>query len=225
MDMQKFFEQMHAKERLEKIKRFSQLNPLLPKGAIVMAGSSLAEQFPIYELTLADQRRSINDPMIINRGIGGDVIDNLSMNLDTLIIELAPSKLFINIGSNDIGRLDYQEEILMLKYDTLLSQIKSQLPHLELYILSYYPVNPNVASDIPVDIKATMFATRTNEAIASANQQLQLLAKKHNATYIDVHRCLLNSAGQLDEKLTIEGIHLWPEAYVCVYEVLKPYFY
>lgn len=221
-------EQMLAYQRIEKlnkIERYHQLNHFVQKGQFLFSGSSLAEQFPIEELLVSKDLVSFDfGKMIYNRGVGGFVIDELLENLDTLIFELAPSKLFINIGSNDIGLPEYNQTTLIDKYQTILDQINQNLPECDIYILSYYPVNPNKASFIPEKERTFIFASRSNEAIIRANQELIELADKNKATYIDVTSCLLDSSGLLDEELTIEGIHLWPKAYMRVLQILIPYF-
>lgn len=211
-------EQMQAYQKIEKANKlecYRQLNAYVKKDEILFTGSSLAEQFPINEL--------LPDRTIYNRGVGGFVIDEFLENIDTLIFDLEPSKIFINIGSNDIGLPTYKQDILMAKYQKVLDLIHDKLPQCQVYILSYYPVNPNKKSFIPEEEKAFIFASRTNASINKANKALSLLASKNNAQYIDVNTCLLDDSDNLREDYTVEGIHLWPQAYARVLEVLVPY--
>ncbi len=202
-------------EQTNKIECYRQLNAYVDKGKILFTGSSLAEQFPINEL--------LPNQSIYNRGVGGFVIDEFLENIDTLIFDLEPSKLFINIGSNDIGLPTYDQNTLMTKYQKVLDLIHDKLPQCQVYMLSYYPVNADKKSFIPEEEKAFIFASRTNASINKANKALSLLASKNNARYIDVNTCLLNDDGVLREDYTVEGIHLWPKAYARVLEVLLPY--
>lgn len=217
--LRRYLEENGRRERLEKLERFKQLNRYAKKGQIVFAGSSLAEQFPIHELLSSDH----NTAIIYNRGIGGDIITNLSETLDTCIFELEPKKLFINIGTNDIGMPSYSETLLMQRYSALIDTIRQRLPMTSIYMLSYYPVNPSIDSHIPKEFREQMFMTRTNAAITSANQILKNIAAQKGCTYIDVSSVLTDDRGQLDSDLTLEGIHLWPIAYARVYEILKPF--
>jgi len=212
-------EEAFNKEREIKIVRFNQLNTLAKKGQIVFAGSSLAEQFPINEM-LVSLGREIT---VYNRGIGGDTTLDLIRNMDTCIFCLEPRKLFINIGSNDIGNAGYQEDTLLLNYKLILTQIKNRLPGTQVYLLSYYPVNPNADSDMTEEDKAQMFSTRTNRNIASANKRVELLAKELSYEYLNVSAPLLDGNGTLNKEYTVEGVHLWPSAYQKVLEILLPY--
>jgi lysophospholipase L1-like esterase len=225
MDIMEVFEQQRQRERHVKLNRFKQLNQYALPGQILFAGSSLAEQFPIDELKM----RLNPVPVIYNRGIGGDTMSDLEADLDTLIIELKPRMLFINIGSNDLNLSTYNENELVSRYKKILLRIIEKLPQIKIYVLSYYPVNPQAAKDIPAEYAAGMFSTRNNKNINSINKKLQLMAEKLSkeiaagVAYIDVNTCLLDGNGQLDPELTVEGIHLWPEAYVRVLDVLKAY--
>jgi lysophospholipase L1-like esterase len=225
MDIMEVFEQQRQRERQVKLNRFKQLNQHALPGQILFAGSSLAEQFPVDELKM-----KLNPiPVIYNRGIGGDTMSDLEADLDTLIIELKPRVLFINIGSNDLNLSTYNENELVSRYKKMLLRIIEKLPQIKIYVLSYYPVNPQAAKDIPAEYAAGMFSTRNNKNINSINKKLQLMAEKLSkevaavVAYIDVNTCLLDGNGQLDPELTVEGIHLWPEAYVRVLDVLKAY--
>lgn len=54
-------------EKKDKLKRYHILNQYVKKGQILFTGSSLMEQFPIYEFL---QNYDINET-IYNRGMGG----------------------------------------------------------------------------------------------------------------------------------------------------------
>lgn len=43
------------------------------------------------------------DKVIYNRGIGGTTTDDFLAEIDTVLFDLRPSKIFINIGSNDFA--------------------------------------------------------------------------------------------------------------------------
>lgn len=207
-------------EKAIKVERYRQLNPRAAKGQIVFAGSSLAEQFPVNELLKA----AGSSITVYNRGISGDVIQGLLDNIDTLIIDIAPSRLFINIGSNDIGSPDYRRDVLMDKYSRILGIVRNRLPDCKIHILSYYPVNPDKESFIPEAERSEMFRTRSNEAITHANTGLMQLAEDFDAEYIDVSSVLMDEGGRLKAEYTVEGVHLWPEAYRKVLDVLLPWF-
>ncbi len=80
------------------IRNYRELNQIAVKGQTVCAGSSLMENFPINEMlmNLGCTKK------VYNRGVGGFTIDEYNEVLD-VVLDLEPSKLLINIGSNDLS--------------------------------------------------------------------------------------------------------------------------
>lgn len=81
------------------VKKYRMRNKYIKKGQILFVGSSLMEHFPIEEM----QAVLSLDRFIYNRGVGGITTKDLLSLMNECIFELEPSKIFINIGSNDIG--------------------------------------------------------------------------------------------------------------------------
>ena len=116
--------------------RYQRLNRVAKKGEILFAGSSLMEQFPVNELMAS---LGISG-CVYNRGIGGYTTDDLLRTMDTCIFDLKPRKLFINIGTNDIGA--GRVESLKKNYQEILRQVRERLPQTQIYLLAYYPCKP-----------------------------------------------------------------------------------
>ena len=83
----------------EKVARFQKMNQDIQKGQILCAGSSLMEMFPVEKFV----KEEYPDTIIYNRGIGGYITDELLEHLDVCVLDLQPSRLFINIGTNDLS--------------------------------------------------------------------------------------------------------------------------
>lgn len=99
MDIEKIFKANMKREQSEKIAKYNVLNTFAQKGKILFTGSSLMEQFPINELLMTEGMKQI----IYNRGVGGFTTDDMLKYMDTQIFDVEPSKIFINIGTNDIS--------------------------------------------------------------------------------------------------------------------------
>src|SRR5690625_2985713 len=206
-------------EKLEKLNRYKPLNKFAMKGQILFVGSSLMERFPVNELQQTLDKKFI----IYNRGVGGFVTNELLTAMNTCICDLFPSKIFINIGTNDIASPEYIQKNLIANYDRILKEIKSQLPHCKVYMVAYYPVNQKM--DFPSVNEETEIEpnTRTNPTLQEANKALKNLAKTYHYQYIDVNDGLVDTTGNLKEEYTVEGIHLWPNAYYTILNNLKQY--
>lgn len=195
--------------------RFREENKTAVPGQIVMAGSSLMEHFPINKL-LAEAGESIT---VYNRGIGGYTTAQYLEALDLCVLTLKPRRLFINIGTNDFNGPEADMDGIMARYDTILTRIKSALPQVELYLMAYYPVNPDAAMDFMKQI----LKFRTNELLLRANQRVAELAGKHGGQYIDLNAPLRDSEGRLRAEFTVEGMHINEDGYRAVLAELLPY--
>lgn len=202
---------------LRKLKRYRQLNQIAKKGQIVFSGSSLCEQFPILELI---QSQNLN-LTVYNRGIGGFVIDDLWEHRDVCIFDLKPRKLFLNIGSNDIGE-GIDTHGLLRKYGHLLEEILTRIPEAQIYVLAYYPAN-TTHTFRQYGVYRESVQNRTKERIREMNEALRLLAEKKGACFLDVNRGLTDEHGQLKPEYCVDGIHMWPDAYEIVLKNMLPY--
>lgn len=203
------------REKADKIERFRHLNPYVKKGQIVFAGSSLMEQFPIYEFL-----QDFDLPYTIyNRGVGGFTTTEMSPVLKETVYDLAPKYLFLNIGTNDLNGEDYVQSELIDRYDEILRQIEANVPGVKIFLLAYYPVNPEVANN-PWMKHVLQF--RTNDRIRAASEAVKALAQKHGAEFLDLNAGITDEKGNLKAEFTIEGMHMYANGYKPVLDALLP---
>ena len=220
--MKKMGDAMQAQmrqEQLKKVKCFDQLNRIAKKGGTLFTGSSLMEQFPVCEMCMD----AGIDQIVYNRGIGGFTTTDFLEHIGTQLLDLAPAKVFINIGTNDMNGIygEHWMEKLLNNYRSILTQCKETLPETEVYMMAYYPVNASLP-DAPF-YTAYMFQIRTNENIALVNREMEQLAAEFGYHFINVNDGLTDENGNLKAEYTMEGIHMYPEAYEHVFRNLKPY--
>lgn len=203
------------KETDKKIENYRKQNETVQKNELLFVGSSLMEMFPIEEFI-----KERNLPLIAyNRGVGGYQTIDLLHVLDVCVYDLAPRRIFINIGTNDLSDPNLPIEQMIQNYDQILTDIQEHLPHVELYLMAYYPVNYDAAT---WEMKPCL-AIRTNEKIQEANRNVKELAEKHNARYIDVNSTLKDSNGNLKAEYTIEGMHIKREGYLAILDDVLRY--
>jgi lysophospholipase L1-like esterase len=216
-EISRIFEERSRAEKQEKAERYRRLNRFVRPHQILFAGSSLMEQFPIYELLL-DQQLPYT---IYNRGIGGITTFELLENMDVCIYDLQPDYLYINIGTNDLNLPDYTEKGLIDRYRQILQGVKTHLPECRIFLLAYYPVNPAAAKGNPWAEEALKI--RSNERINSANRAVQRLAEEMGAAFLDLNEGIRDENGCLKAEYTIEGMHMYGDGYVPVLEKLLPW--
>ena len=193
-----------------KIERYREENKTSQKGQTVFTGSSLMEMFPINKLL----NEHGDDTIIYNRGIGGFISDELLAVIDVCATDLMPSKVFINIGTNDLSWSTIPISQLMNNYDKIISAIENTVPNVKIYLMAYYPVNYEAAAE---EMKECL-KIRTNEKINAANAEVKKLAEKHGQRYIDINRNLKDDKGRLKAEYTIEGMHINEDGYRAVYD-------
>ncbi len=210
-----------AKEawRLEKeqmVRDFHVWNENATKGQIVFTGSSLMEMFPVEEWV---KELGENAPIVYNRGVGGYKTSDLLPILDACVFELAPKKVFINIGTNDLSDGNIPLSEVMANYDQIITQIEEKLPGVIIYMMAYYPINYEAATE---EMKPGLLI-RTNEKINAANKLVEQLAAKHGQRFINVNAPLTDEQGRLKAEYTIEGMHIKQEGYRAIFDDVMKY--
>ena len=199
----------------EKVARFQKMNQDIRKGQILCAGSSQMEMFPVEKFVKEEYPGTI----IYNRGIGGYITNELLEHLDVCVLDLQPSRLFINIGTNDLSNPDVTIDGLMKKYDEILCRIEEAIPNIEIYLMAYFPINYEAATE---EMKPCLLI-RTNKRINEANKAVAELARKHQARYIDINDPLKDADGNLRADYTIEGMHIKEEGYRSIFPMFMKY--
>lgn len=200
-------------KRIAKLKarQYALFRDFTEKERIIFLGDSLTEFYRIEEFF-----HTYNP---YNRGIAGDKTMDVLERLETNVIDLKPSKVFLQIGTNDLAGLKKaSKEAVIENIKKILRRLQEALPRAELYFLSLYPINK----------KAKFFSiffvlSRNNKDIKAINEQIETFCKTNNISYIDVYSHLLDEKGNLNKNYTIEGLHLNFEGYKKITGILRPY--
>lgn len=182
--------------------RYSYLNRFVSRGQILFFGSTYTEHFPIYELK---QDFEI-DKTIYNRGICGLTLSQAFECLDTCVFQLEPSKLFLNIGEEDLSQTDFSLKDFAASYQNLISTIRRRLPKTEIYLISVYPQQDTLLS-------------------AAVNESLWKLAAQNDCDFLDMTPYLTDSKGQFRSNCYGENMALLPAAYAEIFRRIRSYFY
>ncbi len=203
-------------ENNKKASNYRYLNQFAQKGQIVFTGSSLMEQFPLNELMMSAGIQKV----AYNRGFGGYITTQLLEVLDDCILDLEPSKLFINIGTNDLDLMDDPIGNLVRNYREILNRIRQRLPKCQILMIAYYPVCREITGGFTPPPGKRM---RTKEAVDEGNTVIMALADEFGIPFINVNHVLADEDGYLRPELASDSIHMWPNAYQLILEELKPY--
>lgn len=192
------FEGWMISDHERKIGNFLKLNETVEPNNIVFAGDSITEGYPISEMFP-------NEYIIYNRGISAITSDQLLNHIDTHVLSLNPSKVFILIGTNDLERIK-DNKITLTNIEKIIEVILEYNENIEVYLISIYPVNENKKFKDGIQ-------SRLNKDIKTLNDNYQRIASNYKKViYIDLYNELLSKDG-LNENYTYDGLHLNIDGY------------
>jgi len=166
----------------KKVKEFQ----AMPKteGSIVFLGDSITD-YVDFDALLPQYH-------IVNRGIAGDTTSGVLRRLGE-VIALRPRKLFLLIGTNDIGN-DIWTAPIARNIREIVSRVQAKSPQTRIYLQAVFPTR-----HIP---------SRPNTLVQELNAEILAIAQEMHCTFIDLYPLLLDSEGELAEEYTLDGLHL-----------------
>ncbi|MFT9057650.1 MAG: hypothetical protein ABF449_13795, partial [Ethanoligenens sp.] len=105
---------------------------------------------------------------------------------------------------------------IVLRLIQIGKHIKSSIRDVHMCIQSLYPVNEKFDRGFLNGVN--------NNQIRTLNGSLKEQCKDNHFTFIDVYPHLLDKNRQLDQCLTLDGIHVNVSAYKTILGLLRPYF-
>ncbi len=181
-----------------------------PNDNFVFLGDSITEQYPLEEF--------YDNLPVINSGISGYTTSDILTHLDSMVTIYNPTKVFLLIGTNDIGR-GISEEQIYKNIKKIVSNILKKRPNTKIYIESIYPVNNSDNEKI----NHSSVGIRNNKSIQIINKKLKKYCNTNNYTYINLYDELKDNDGNIKLKYTNEGLHLTNLGYLKVTKILYPY--
>lgn len=169
----------------------------------LMVGNSIMENGNWTQL--------IGKANIYNSAIKGVTIFEAN-KIPTDLINRRSKKIFIELGINDL-KVKAPVKIVQYEYIRFLNQVRKLSPLSEIYVISVLPVEQK---KLKVD--------KLNESIIDFNTRMTNWVKNNKMTYLDIHAQFKNMNGELDERYSVDGIHLTDKGYEVYASALKAYF-
>jgi lysophospholipase L1-like esterase len=164
----------------------------LVTGRIIFLGNSITQ--------IGDWKKLLSDSTVINRGIGGDITFGVLKRLDD-VIRRKPSKIFLLIGINDIGK-DIPDAVIADNIHKIITRVQTESPSTKIYVQSILPVNPDVPN-FPQHYDK-------QEHVLNTNKLIKKVADDAHCPYVNIHDLFTDNQGKLDAKYTGDGLHLTP---------------
>lgn len=146
---------------------------------------------------------------VINRGIGGAVIDEMIFYLDDLVFPYQPRQIIIYVGENDLQHEDESPEIILNKTKKLFTEIRKKLPEVPIVYISIKPS--------PVRLQYLEKCKESNNLIASYIKQ------QKNAKFLDIFPLMLNKGELMPELFVEDMLHMNLKGYKIWEKAIRPY--
>ena len=188
----------HGQKRMERFRS----EPVV-YGSIVFLGNSITE--------MGDWKKLTGDSTVINRGIGGDITFGVLKRLDE-VLNRKPSKIFLLIGINDIGK-DIPPTVIADNIKKIIRRIQTESPATKIILQNLIPVNPTI-NHFPQHYDKQSKIVETNKLLIG-------VAKETNVPLVDLNKLFRDTKGNLQEKYTNDGLHINTAGYKIWIDHLK----
>lgn len=178
--------------------RFDQFKALpLQDSTIVFFGNSITNMHEWWEAFGGEQK-------VLNRGNSGantfELIDNIGS-----VIALQPAKVFIGIGTNDLGNKEIgQPDSVAARISEMVRLIRAGSPETEIYVQSILPSTNGL---------------RTLEKISATNALVKDLVEPQGATYINLYD---EMPGIVTKDISYDGLHITSKGYAIWLDKIAP---
>ncbi len=179
--------------------RFDQFKALpLQEDAIVFFGNSITNMHEWWEALGSEQK-------VLNRGNSGantfELLDNIGS-----VIALQPAKVFIGIGTNDLGTKSIdQPDSVAARISEMVSLIRAGSPKTEIFVQSILP---------------STVGLRTLEKISATNARVKELVEPQGATFINLYD---DMPGILTKDISYDGLHITSKGYATWLDKIAPF--
>ena len=178
--------------------RYKEINKVVAKQdasrrKIVMMGNSITDNWASMDTAFFVKNG------IIGRGISGQVTKQMLARFNQDVVALAPQKVVILCGTNDIAENDgkYSEDVT---FGNITKMVQIALDH---------GIEPILSSVLPVEYYYWRKDIKDVPGkIVSLNNRLSAYAKVHNLKYINYYPAMIAPKGvALNPRYTKDGVH------------------
>ncbi|SFE00005.1 Lysophospholipase L1 [Chitinophaga sp. CF118] len=174
-----------------------------PADPILFVGSSSIRKWNDLERTFAGY-------VVLNRGIGGAVTDDITYYAKDIIFPYHPREIVLYIGENDVPDEKTTADSILNRTKHLMEVLRAQLPDVPVVYIS---MKPSPSREI-----YQSKAKAANELIRD------YLKTEKNTTYIDIFNLMLTPDGKLRRELFVEDmLHMNREGYKIWRAAVEPY--
>ncbi|UTY40136.1 GDSL-type esterase/lipase family protein [Allocoprobacillus halotolerans] len=153
---------------------------------------------------------------VYNCGIGGITSDMLLHFVDEGVIKYHPAKVFILVGTNDLGNtMMASPRDIALNVKEMVEIIHYNLPECQIHLLSPIPCIENLHG-----YQSMHQGLRSHDTLEMIMQEYQRMIPYDYVHFMDIYHSLFEN-GQLKEDVFIDGLHINDEGYQIITQIIQ----
>lgn len=172
-----------------------------PANPILFVGSSSIRKWEHLQMAFGSYN-------IINRGIGGAVINDISYYLKDIVLPYKPRQIVLYVGENDVVSKDATADTILNRTIRLFRGIRAGLPDVPLV---YIALKPSPSRDQHVA-----------KAIEANRLIREFLSHEKNAVFLDIFTPMLKAGKSRPELFVGDMLHMNQQGYDIWEKALKP---
>jgi lysophospholipase L1-like esterase len=187
---------------VQTIKHYDRMyNP--PAHPILFTGSSSIRKWGDLERTFASY-------VVMNRGIGGAVVNDITFYLDDIVFPYQPRQIVLYVGENDLPDAASTADSVLERTKRLFYRIRERLPDVPIVYISMKPS--------PSREKFQQKAIAANALIKD------FLSRQKQAVFIDIFHPMLTADGKTRPELFVSDmLHMNEKGYKIWRELVTPH--
>lgn len=164
-----------------------------PSNPILFIGSSSIRKWDDLERTFAKY-------VVLNRGIGGAVVNDIINYANDIIIPYHPREVVIYVGENDLVLEGTTADSILSRTKQLFQIIQTKLPDIPIV---YFSIKPSPSRETYIDVAAAANILIKN-----------YIETQKKITYVDIFHPMLNKQGKPRPELFVEDmLHMNKKGY------------
>lgn len=157
---------------------------------IVFMGNSITN--------MHEWRDAFDNPLIVNRGVSGGLTQEM-INVLENVVSGRPRKLFLMIGTNDLGNRSLQSPVNVCRnIGVIVERVKRESPATKIYVQSILPSNSGI---------------RTLELLKSTNGLIREMCKEKGVDYVDLWTEMMDIVKGAPGGLSLDHLHPTAQGY------------
>jgi lysophospholipase L1-like esterase len=186
---------------VQTIKAYDQMYGV-PAHPILFVGSSSIRKWDDLQIVFGKYN-------VLNRGVGGTVINDINYYLDDIVFPYQPRQIVLYVGDNDVPDAKVTPDSILQRTIRLYGHLRTKLPNVPLVYIAIKP-SPSREKYIPK-------AQQANELIK------QYMSKQKHVVFVDVFSLMMKNGKVRKELFGPDMLHMNPEGYKLWEKAVSPY--